>query len=388
MIISLYYGTTTTEVSETSRVVGPVVVAADQIRRAVAVNRFGHAVWGWLGDGATVADVVDGLDAGAGLVVVGRTFDLAGLAGAGVGLWRVGVRVGSVDADVAAAAALPGGLGLVVAEYASAEAAGFSPMVAGFADEVRGACGAGTRTALVFGSGPVSATAVRNLDARGIDVLAPASDFAGGVAASVAQCVRSDRADGLVATVVADAGGVCLGLAYSSPASLAYALAHRVGAFHSRSRGGLWVKGATSGATQRLLRVDRDCDNDTLRFTVVQEHPGFCHNNTRTCFGPDNGITALYATLKQRKLGAPPGSYSARLFNDQSLLHAKIREEAQELCDANEKDHVAAEAADLLYFALVKCVASGIDLADVEAHLDARASKISRRPGNAKPAFL
>jgi phosphoribosyl-ATP pyrophosphohydrolase/phosphoribosyl-AMP cyclohydrolase/histidinol dehydrogenase len=46
---------------------------------------------------------------------------------------------------------------------------------------------------------------------------------------------------------------------------------------------------------------------------------------------------------------------------------------------------VAAEAADLLYFAMVRCVAAGVSIADVEACLDRRALKVSRRPGNSKP---
>lgn len=59
-------------------------------------------------------------------------------------------------------------------------------------------------------------------------------------------------------------------------------------------------------------------------------------------------------------------------------------EEAQELSEAQEPDHVAAEAADVLYFAMVRCVAAGVTLEDVERHLDARALKLARRPGNAK----
>lgn len=59
-------------------------------------------------------------------------------------------------------------------------------------------------------------------------------------------------------------------------------------------------------------------------------------------------------------------------------------EEAQELSEASEPDDVAAEAADVFYFALVRCVAAGVSLEDVERHLDARTLKMERRPGNAK----
>lgn len=85
---------------------------------------------------------------------------------------------------------------------------------------------------------------------------------------------------------------------------------------------------------------------------------------------------------------APAGSYTKRLFDDHELLRNKLLEEAQELGEATEKDHVAAETADLLYFALVACVKAGVSLSDVEAHLDRRALKVRRRQGDAKPARI
>jgi phosphoribosyl-ATP pyrophosphohydrolase/phosphoribosyl-AMP cyclohydrolase/histidinol dehydrogenase len=45
---------------------------------------------------------------------------------------------------------------------------------------------------------------------------------------------------------------------------------------------------------------------------------------------------------------------------------------------------VAGEAADVAYFALVRCVAAGVGVSDLEAVLDARAMHLKRRPGNAK----
>lgn len=92
-------------------------------------------------------------------------------------------------------------------------------------------------------------------------------------------------------------------------------------------------------------------------------------------------------TLKERKSNAPAGSYTARLFNDPKLLRAKIMEEAEELCDATDKDEVAWEAADLIYFALTKCVSAGVSLADIEKNLNKKARKVTRRPGNAKPKW-
>lgn len=120
---------------------------------------------------------------------------------------------------------------------------------------------------------------------------------------------------------------------------------------------------------------------------LLTMHPGFCHLNTRTCFGADSGITALEKTLKDRKNNAPAGSYTARLFGDAKLLRAKIMEEAEELCDATDKEEVAWEAADLIYFALTKCVSAGVSLDDIEKNLNKKARKVTRRPGNAKPKW-
>ena len=45
---------------------------------------------------------------------------------------------------------------------------------------------------------------------------------------------------------------------------------------------------------------------------------------------------------------------------------------------------MAAEAADLIYFAMTRCVAAGVNLSMVESHLDRRSLKLNRRPGNDK----
>ncbi|KHN96755.1 histidine biosynthesis trifunctional protein [Metarhizium album ARSEF 1941] len=198
----------------------------------------------------------------------------------------------------------------------------------------------------------------------------------------IAKYWNSDRQDGLVPTVVTNEAGVALGLAYSSEESILEAIKTQTGVYQSRKRG-LWVKGATSGDTQELVRVGLDCDHDTLRF-VVRQAGRFCHLPQFSCFGNLNGIPALEQTLVSRKKSAPKGSYTARLFSDEKLLRAKIMEEAEELCDAKTPQEVAFEAADLIYFALTKAIGSGASLADIEANLDAKSLKVTRRPGNAK----
>ena len=201
---------------------------------------------------------------------------------------------------------------------------------------------------------------------------------------AIAAPLRSDRSDGLWPTVVADERGVALGLVYSSAESLRAAVAARRGIYHSRRRG-LWVKGEISGAVQTLLRVTPDCDRDTLRFTVRQSGRGFCHVNTQTCWGDDGGLGALARRLAARRSSAPQGSYTRRLLEDASLLSSKLMEEAGELARAEGPDEIAHEAADVLYFALVAMARGDVSLADVEAVLDARALRVQRRGGDAKP---
>ncbi|KAH0565806.1 imidazoleglycerol-phosphate dehydratase [Trichoglossum hirsutum] len=195
--------------------------------------------------------------------------------------------------------------------------------------------------------------------------------------------IKSDRPDGLLSTLVTDERGIALGLVYSSAESIAESLRTGRGVYQSRKRG-LWYKGESSGDVQELIRIGLDCDQDCLRFEVRQKGRGFCHLGTSTCFGQYNGLSRLQQILQSRKASAPKGSYTARLFSSPQLLRAKIMEEAEELCKAERKDDIAFEAADLIYFALTKCVGSGVSLEDIERNLDAKSIKIKRRKGDAK----
>lgn len=239
---------------------------------------------------------------------------------------------------------------------------------------------------LTIAGGVTTAEEVAEIDRMGADCQVGMALYSGRLheAEALAAMLSSDREDGLWPTVVTDRHGVALGLTYSDAESLRTALERGVGAYHSRRRG-LWVKGETSGATQRLLRVDLDCDRDTLRFVVEQAEPGFCHEETWTCWGPATGVPTLARTIRSRSEDAPVGSYTRRLFEDDALLRAKLVEEAGELGEAVDPDHVANEVADVLYFALVAAARAGVGLDDVERALDTRALRVRRRPGNAKP---
>lgn len=208
---------------------------------------------------------------------------------------------------------------------------------------------------------------------------------------SILSLLKTDRSDGLYTTLVVDTYERCLGLVYSSKESIEQAVERQVGVYYSRSRKEIWVKGLTSGNTQKLVSIQLDCDGDALKFVVVQEgrNSSFCHLETESCFGQfKHGLVGLERLLQQRKLSAPQGSYTSRLFNDPALLTAKIKEEAEELTEAKDRKELSWEAADLFYFALAKLVANDVSLDDVETNLNMKHLKITRRKGDAKPKFV
>ena len=90
--------------------------------------------------------------------------------------------------------------------------------------------------------------------------------------------------DGLIPVVTQDArSGAVLMQAYADRAAVDRTLATREATYYSRSRQQQWVKGQTSGHTQRVLEVVTDCDGDSLLYRVEQIGPA-CHRDTDTCF--------------------------------------------------------------------------------------------------------
>ncbi|KAK9456232.1 histidinol dehydrogenase-domain-containing protein [Dipodascopsis uninucleata] len=254
--------------------------------------------------------------------------------------------------------------------------------------------GSGNRKVFVsFDSQTISLDAVKSIVASGavpivpIDYLTKQNESTKvPIAQVITQVLSSDRVDGLFTTLVVDDRGTALGLVYSSKESISEAIKTGTGVYQSRKRG-LWYKGATSGAVQKLLRIEVDCDSDCVKFVVDQTGLGFCHLDTATCFGSATGISALERTLKQRLVSAPAGSYTKRLFDDEKLLSAKIMEEAEELTQAETKSEIAFEFADVIYFAMTKAIKAGVSFSDVEKYLDSKAKKITRRKGDAKPKW-
>ena len=108
--------------------------------------------------------------------------------------------------------------------------------------------------------------------------------------------------------------------------------------------------------------------------------PGFCHLDTRTCWGEDAGLGHLARTLagppqhRRPRAATPPSCSPIR-----TCSAAKLREEAGELAEATDREHVIWEAADVLYFTLARLAARGHRPRRGRGHLDRRALKVTRR---------
>ena len=92
------------------------------------------------------------------------------------------------------------------------------------------------------------------------------------------------NAQGLVPAIAQqhDTGEVLM-LAWMNREAIAETLATGRVCYYSRSRGKLWLKGETSGQTQRLLEMRLDCDGDALLLLVDQTGVA-CHTGRRACF--------------------------------------------------------------------------------------------------------
>lgn len=233
---------------------------------------------------------------------------------------------------------------------------------------------------VTMAGGITTAKEIAALDAIDADAQVGMAIYTGKLQLSdcISKMLKSDRADELIPTIVTDENGIALGLTYSSKESLAAALNEQAGIYFSRKRG-LWRKGETSGATQKLLRVDMDCDRDTLRFTVQQNGLGFCHTGTESCFGNLSGLPAFSRRIDAAMRSTDENSYTKKLIASTQLLNDKIIEEALELTQADNKDEIIFESADLIYFTAVKLAASGIGWDDIFAELDRRAAAVTRR---------
>ena len=192
------------------------------------------------------------------------------------------------------------------------------------------------------------------------------------------------KGDGLIPVVVQDAATLqVLTLAYMDRAAFDETVSSGEATFFSRSRGGRWRKGETSGDRLHVVSITPDCDGDAL---VLKVRPvgNACHLNRTSCFGDEDApgvgrLARLEQTVAARATADPAESWTAKLLAEGPKRAAqKVGEEGVETAlagAAGPDEEVASEAADLIYHLLVLLRARGMSL---DAVLDVLASREGR----------
>ena len=200
-----------------------------------------------------------------------------------------------------------------------------------------------------------------------------------------------EKGNGLVPVVVQDAATLqVLTLAYMDRAALDETIQSGEATFFSRSRGGRWRKGETSGDRLHVVSITPDCDNDAL-VLGVRPVGDACHLHRTSCFGeadaPGLGrIARLERTIHERAAADPSESWTAKLIaQGPKRIAQKVGEEGVETAlagVAGPDSELASEAADLIYHLLVLLHARNMVFQDV---LDVLASRAEAGKGQPAP---
>jgi phosphoribosyl-AMP cyclohydrolase len=120
------------------------------------------------------------------------------------------------------------------------------------------------------------------------------------------------NADGLIPAIVQDAQSRrVLMMAWMNAASLEATLTSGFMNYWSRSRQKFWLKGETSGHTQKVVRWAADCDADTLLFEVEQTG-GACHTGFESCFFQTFTADGRPLEITEAPLFDPENTYSSK----------------------------------------------------------------------------
>lgn len=231
---------------------------------------------------------------------------------------------------------------------------------------------------VVAAGGVNSLEQIAELEKLGCDVQLGMALYTGAVSLkdSFMACLDWEKTNGMIPVIAQSVNGEVLMMGFSNKEAIAKTFDTGKLTFFSRTRNVLWTKGETSGHFLEVVKMRVDCDRDTILATVIP-HGGACHTGSFTCFGaePDerSSMERLYATISERFANPRPGSYTATL-NDKRVRE-KVEEEAEEICEAEGKDEVIWEAADLLYFVSVLMYKEGVTWQDVYNELDRRHKK-------------
>lgn len=182
---------------------------------------------------------------------------------------------------------------------------------------------------------------------------------------------------GLIPAIVQDdATGRVLMLGYMDEEALKRTMDSGQVWFYSRSRAGLWHKGATSGSYLNLRSIFIDCDGDTILVKAEPTGP-VCHTGNESCFFRElpqdelkfertdpHILDELFQVIQERKRTMPQDSYVAGLFKGGvGRIGKKVIEEAGESAIAAmeaDPDQTVKEVADLWFHSMVLLSACGL----------------------------
>jgi len=203
------------------------------------------------------------------------------------------------------------------------------------------------------------------------------------------------KINGLVPVIAQDIKSKeVLMLAYMDKQALKETLESGYAHYYSRQRKKIWMKGETSGNTQRVKEILIDCDNDALLLKVKQKGNA-CHTGNKTCFYTKlcdlsnsnvdeqesyadylSVLKELEDIIKARKQNPRRGSYTSLLFKQgKERIYKKFGEEAIEVIVARNKQEIVEEVADLLYHLFVLLSYNDIEFKEVLQCLKRRMNK-------------
>lgn len=120
------------------------------------------------------------------------------------------------------------------------------------------------------------------------------------------------NSDQLIPAIVQDATTKrVLMMAWMNPASLEATLKTGYMNYWSRSRRKFWIKGETSGHTQKVVRWFADCDADTLLFEVEQAG-GACHTGFQSCFFQGYALDGTPLDIAESRVFDPAQAYDPK----------------------------------------------------------------------------
>lgn len=186
-----------------------------------------------------------------------------------------------------------------------------------------------------------------------------------------------EKLGGLIPAIVCDAQtNQVLMLGFMNKEAFAKTVDTKLVTFFSRTRNSLWTKGETTGNYLNLVKMMKDCDNDSLLVYANPVGPT-CHLGGYSCFGIEmkkiDFLNQLSELIKERKIQLPEDSYTTKLFQQGAdRIIQKVGEEAVETVIAaknRDKNEIINETSDLIYHLLVMLAEQEIEFDEVTSKL-------------------